>query len=1605
MPPKKSSAPAAAAASSSTTTSTSKAAAGAPSVGAAPPRPPKGHRQRGAGTVIRSKGEVVVSGLTMKEWERTPMTLLQEYVAHSKRPRAVYSAMGGVGVRYRLTLPDSKRPGSDKDLVFTPSAGFDDDLDAKHTIALLALHHLEPDRPHERRLPEPYRTLWLKLTSSGGSASGGAKQAPRVAPSTATVAPPTLPVATTSTTSTGAAGVSTSTAAAAAAAAGTSSTSSVAAAPPPRRLAANNVPLDVRLTTRVVSGADRSRLNAEREAKQRARVNAARARVLARAAKHSDAVVSITAGMMAIINKALRGADEASAEVAAALEEEEEEEEDDEPWTELEPVWSSLDEVVRAHLPPASTASTVHCAPVAHAYDLDAASARALSEHVTSGSHSCGASAAECELIRSAVCLSALVDTPPSRDAYDASESGEEALSRVYAMQALQSDEHEHLCEAVREAVAVESDTLASIYGDDFSCTHTPMHACTVEALGLGSDASFEWYTWSFKFNLDTLEAATDGAPVTATVCISAPVCTSPAGSCTHACAYPCVRPTLSVRLLPHTLLRMRGGKKARPTALPQRIEVAIVRSAADVEAARCASMFEFVDALRTSADVTVEDVFKHMAREAAMKRALEAAAAAPPPAPASVASASTASSSYGRRGHGSSRSHHSSISHAPSEASMAAADRAWQQRADDKRSDGALASFQRDRKKLPVSEYKAAVIEAVSSARVCMIAGETGCGKTTQIPQFLLEDAIDRGRAGHTRIIVTQPRRIAAISVAKRVAQERVEPLGSAPGAVGYHIRGEKRTHAGTLLTFMTTGVFLRLLSRGVGDITHIVIDEVHERSVDTDMCLAYLNRLIHTAPHVRVILMSATMDAGAFTRYFSGVGAIPVIRVPGRTFPVKDFYLADIMPLCTGSSSGGGYSGRGGDRDDDVEDVEAAPADGGPRVRAGIAAIDARRWMDRPLDLNLVAALINALVSSRAHAHGHATAILVFLPGVYEIGALTRMLERTPSASHMRICALHAQLSVDDQAYAFARVAAPTRKVILSTNIAETSVTIDDIGVVIDTLRVRESVYDHASGTAKLLETFVSRASAKQRCGRAGRVAEGVCYRVAPRDFMDLLASDTAPEIHRVALESVCIQVSLLGFGHVRNFMRTLMDPPPAEAVDAAIGTLLSLGAYTRAPRSAAAGDVVLTSLGRVLAQLPVDVRLGKALVYACILRCVEPVLVCVATLTHRHPYRGLTPMMDPAEKDSILAARRGLAVPYSDHLTLARVYDTWSHLSSAGEKRNFVARLHASNDVLRTIGDLRRDYVETLVDCGLLPHGYNASDAHMNAFSTTYACVTAALCAGLFPRIAKVIAPPRKYNETMSGALPRDYKPSELKFFTLVRVLEDDPAHRHEADDDAEGEEEEEDSDAEVADGDGGDAAGAPDAAAAEDDAPTPAAVLTPAPALTHAQYAYHGYVQERVFLHASSVNAQEGEFRSPWLLYHEKAVIQNSKRVGASLPFANLRDCTMVAPYVMLMFGGPMHVMNKVGLIAVGDSDKAWTRFHAEPGVGAAVKRLKHAMQELIAAKIDDPPSMDIAAHPAMLGLVSLLKLMGWPLSTKTTSFNSIITDLTRLTLEI
>ncbi len=462
----------------------------------------------------------------------------------------------------------------------------------------------------------------------------------------------------------------------------------------------------------------------------------------------------------------------------------------------------------------------------------------------------------------------------------------------------------------------------------------------------------------------------------------------------------------------------------------------------------------------------------------------------------------------------------------------------------------------------LPVSGRREEIRAAVERNQVVIVCGETGSGKTTQLPKILLE----MGRAAAGLIGHTQPRRIAARSVAARIAEE----LGSELGAVvGYKVRFQDRLGPDAVVKLMTDGI---LLAETQGDpqlrrYGTIVLDEAHERSLNIDFLLGYLVRLLPQRPDLKLVITSATIDAERFSRHFGGA---PVIEVSGRLYPVEVRY----RPV-------------GGDTEDTTRKEEEQ-------------------------------ALAGAVEELCARGPGD---VLVFLPGEREIRDAAEVLRKRHPAG-TELLPLYSRLSAAEQDRVFRPAGA--RRIVLATNVAETSLTVPRIRFVVDTGLARVKRYSYRNKVEQLRIENISQASAKQRAGRCGRVADGVCIRLYSEEDHDRRVPFTDPEVLRSSLAAVILRAASLGLGTVEDF--PFLDPPSPRAIADGYALLAELGAVDDAKQ--------LTQIGRELAKLPLDPRIGRMLIAAQNEGCLDQVLVIAAALSAQDPR--VRPMDNPAAAD---------------------------------------------------------------------------------------------------------------------------------------------------------------------------------------------------------------------------------------------------------------------------------------------------------------------------------------------------------------------------------
>ncbi|KAF8043525.1 hypothetical protein BT93_A1751 [Corymbia citriodora subsp. variegata] len=779
------------------------------------------------------------------------------------------------------------------------------------------------------------------------------------------------------------------------------------------------------------------------------------------------------------------------------------------------------------------------------------------------------------------------------------------------------------------------------------------------------------------------------------------------------------------------------------------------------------------------------------------------------------------------------------------------------------------LKQITEERSKLPIASFRDVIKSTVECHQVVLISGETGCGKTTQVPQFLLDSMWAKGEA--CKIVCTQPRRISATSVAERISSERGENIGD---DIGYKIRLESKGGKHSSIVFCTNGVLLRILvSRGAGksngeasnrhlkhclsDITHIIVDEIHERDRFSDFILAILRDMLPSYPHLRLILMSATLDAERFSNYFGGC---PVIRVPGFTYPVRSFYLEDVLtmlksvqdnhldsttssitdenqmlteedkvalddainlawsrddfdPLVDLVSSEGTpqiynyqhsltgmtplmvFAGKG--RAGDVCMLLSFGADCHLKAEDGATALD---WAEREnqqeaaqlirkqmestssnsvdeqllldkylstvnpelIDVVLIEQLLKKICTDSKDG-----AILVFLPGWDDINRAKGRLLMSPffkDTSKFVILPLHSMVPSMEQKKVFKRPPVGCRKIILSTNIAETAITIDDVVYVIDSGRMKEKSYDPYNNVSTLQSSWISKASAKQREGRAGRCLPGICYHLYSKLRAASLPDFQVPEIRRMPIEELCLQVKLLNpNGNLEDFLQKTLDPPVSETIRNAVNVLKDIGALSL--------DEKLTDLGEKLGSLPVHPLTSKMLLFAILMNCLDPALTLACASDYRDPFT--LPML-PNEKKKSAVAKAELASLYygqSDQLAVVAAFECWKKAKEKGQETRFCSQFFVSSSTMRMLSGMRKQLQMELTRNGFIPE--DVSSCSLNAHDP--GIIHAVLVAGLYPMVGRLVPRHRsgkRFVETANGDRARlhphsiNYKLSFLK-----------------------------------------------------------------------------------------------------------------------------------------------------------------------------------------------------------------------------------------------
>nr|CTP80797.1 Bm4243 [Brugia malayi] len=900
--------------------------------------------------------------------------------------------------------------------------------------------------------------------------------------------------------------------------------------------------------------------------------------------------------------------------------------------------------------------------------------------------------------------------------------------------------------------------------------------------------------------------------------------------------------------------------------------------------------------------------------------------------------------------------------------------------------------SMENFRKSLPTYAMREEILKTIRNHKVTMIVGGTGCGKTTQVPQFIMEDAAERQQA--VRIFCTQPRRLPVLAVSARVAKERNEKLGS---TIGYHIRLEQKTSEQTVLTYCTSGVLLRLLTNdtNASNISHIILDEIHEREQKTDYLLIALRQALKNRDDLRIILMSATMEESRelFRRYF-GPGNVFCLDIPSTLHKVEMFYLPEILALTdykhASSFTGGTFFGKTARS---LNDDQAYNRQSGDEVNSNYEVMPSRRiasatasdhlspvvinqfnnrqlypqissnshqekgyytncngqisltemysqmnirngeqsgcyqeptfydgyqmypspsglagfnysqpppncvyaqqipvtpygmmasyvggpqmmyatyhvmpaqsdcqnyyvmppsiqdytqppkffmpanntdgfgtqWnsngsnfsnqgltmpfslssghsgrrdtphcdqeyyvsclRDRPpyfdpsyveilrrtnldtiylvdsymisggeqwlesVDTDLTVAVINYCMDSPVHG-----SILVFLPGYEDILAVReKAIKMQGCSTKPAIFTLHSQMGNQDQQRVFEPVGRGYRKVILSTNIAEASLTIDDVVFVIDCGKVKEKIYDHSTRISQLKMTWIAKSNAEQRAGRAGRCRSGYCFRLFTMEDYARMNPTQLPEMKRSAIHEVCLHAKMFAPRKysVRQFLLNAPEPPAAIAIDRSFEFLEQIGAVFKCRQESSQmshltdnsyfsnardrnGEPDLTDLGRHIVQLPLCPQLARFLLFGICLKCLSPVLTLVATLSHRDPFV-LPPSGEREERNSAMMARDIFAgFDYSDHMTFLRIYNAFIKLPPHGQS-NFCMSNYLSLNAMRMIVGIRQQLFMELQRLRLLPANCrSADDPDLNRYSNSWPMIQGAIVAGSYPNI---------------------------------------------------------------------------------------------------------------------------------------------------------------------------------------------------------------------------------------------------------------------------
>ncbi|XP_015124522.1 ATP-dependent RNA helicase DHX30 [Diachasma alloeum] len=599
----------------------------------------------------------------------------------------------------------------------------------------------------------------------------------------------------------------------------------------------------------------------------------------------------------------------------------------------------------------------------------------------------------------------------------------------------------------------------------------------------------------------------------------------------------------------------------------------------------------------------------------------------------------------------------------------------------------------------LPIINYRDKIIQEIENNQIVLIKGDTGCGKTTQVPQYIMDHFAKKSQATDCNILIAQPRRISAISLAERIADERREQVGD---VVGYQVRLSQElpnTPGGIL--FCTTGILLRKLQFNprLEGCSHVIVDEAHERTINTDMLLALLKRAIAINRDLKVIVMSATINAGLFQNYFN----CKVIEIPGRTYPVESHYLEDIDSL--GLRTQNSYSGM---LFDDKRPMTSDILNDAPVI-----------------DLVKMGELIVWITKNKPPG-----AILCFLPGWAEITQMRKYLEEfsvlARRKSDVIIIPLHSKMAHYDQRKIFEKPPPNVRKIVLATDIAETGITVTDVVYVVDSCTHRQLQWHEKQGVSFISNQWASQANINQRKGRAGRVKPGVSYHFITRDMYQKLLSYPVPEIKRSSLEKTVLDGKTYSSNEkALDFFGSVPEPPAPTIIKQAVRDLIHLGALDE--------DENLTPLGKRIAFFTVHPKLSKALLYSSIFNCISPMLTISAAMAAESDiFSGVL-----QNKEAIRLIKKKYH-PSSDHVSLVWLYQQWLSYANAGryEVRDFCFKSRLYPERMYTLNKVRDLYGEHLVHAKLIdaPKYFQDLGAKTNEYAEVDEMVKGVLLSGV-------------------------------------------------------------------------------------------------------------------------------------------------------------------------------------------------------------------------------------------------------------------------------